>query len=151
MRRRVVKYSDDERRTKQEGMHDSSPREIMRLYRQTRDPRVFRGNAREAMFGDFSDVGDFRDCMEKLQHANSAFLTLDPEVRAVFSNDPGDLLAFLDDPDNRAEAVELGLVEPTQEEREAKLQAELDALREAAKASEAPEEGDDEDDQGEDD
>lgn len=47
-----------------------------------------------------------------VQNAQAAFAGLPAELRARFKNDPGLFLAFVDDPSNRDEAVELGLVEP---------------------------------------
>lgn len=42
-------------------------------------------------------------------------MTLPPEIRTRFDNDPGKLIDFVADPDNRQEAQELGIVNPAPE------------------------------------
>lgn len=60
--------------------------------------------------GDFSGVTDYHSAMNVVAAADAAFMELPGALRARFENDPGRLLAFLNDEKNRAEAVELGLV-----------------------------------------
>ncbi|CAJ0596428.1 unnamed protein product [Cylicocyclus nassatus] len=59
----------------------------------------------------FSETGQFYDPLTN-QNASQRqpMLALPSDVRERFGNDPAKLLAFLDDDDNRAEAVKLGLV-----------------------------------------
>ena len=65
-------------------------------------------------FGDFSDVPDYQTAFERVQAAQAAFDSLPAAVRRRFDNDPALLLNFLNDERNKAEAVELGLLEPAQ-------------------------------------
>lgn len=62
-------------------------------------------------YGDFSGVGDYHSACEAVAQAEAAFMTLPPEVRRRFDNDPGRLLEFLGDEANRDEAIKLGIVE----------------------------------------
>ena len=60
--------------------------------------------------GDFTGISDYHTAMNMVLAAQDEFLRVPPEVRARFQNDPAQLMAFLDDPANRAEAESLGLV-----------------------------------------
>lgn len=68
------------------------------------------GNSREPMYGDFTEVGDFFETQLKIKQAEETFMSLDPQIRKRFANEPGNLIQFLQDPENRAEAEKLGLV-----------------------------------------
>lgn len=79
--------------------------------------------------GDFSAATDFQTSMQLVRQAEEAFLTLPAELRAEFGNDPQELLSFLENPENRDKAIELGLVaRPVERTRDA-VQA-IDELRE---------------------
>lgn len=67
-------------------------------------------SARQPLVGDFTHITDFHSAMEAVRHAQAGFMDLPADVRAQFGNDPGVLLAFLEDPSNREKAVELGLI-----------------------------------------
>nr|WAE43889.1 MAG: internal scaffolding protein [Microviridae sp.] len=67
-------------------------------------------SGRSPIFGDFSGVSDYADALRRVEAAQDDFMELPVSVRSRFENDPGLLLAFLDDPRNRAEAVSLGLI-----------------------------------------
>ena len=62
-------------------------------------------------YGDFSNVGSFEECLNAVNEARGAFMALPAALRKRFGNNPGNLLEFLDDEDNRQEAEELGLLE----------------------------------------
>lgn len=61
-------------------------------------------------YGDFSEVMDFHSAMNAIRSSQEAFDSLPAQVRDRFANDPGRLLEFLQDDENRAEAVKLGLI-----------------------------------------
>lgn len=65
--------------------------------------------------GDFSAVTDFHTAMNMVRQAEESFMLLPGEVRERFANDPAKVIAFLDDPANRDEAVRLGIVAPPPE------------------------------------
>lgn len=62
-------------------------------------------------YGDFSNVEDYLTQMNRLTEAQEAFDALPANIRTRFQNDPGKLLEFIGDDENRDEAVKLGLVE----------------------------------------
>lgn len=63
-------------------------------------------------YGDFTDAPDYHDAMNKITAANEMFLTLPAAIRARFSNDPGEFLAFVDKPENANALIEMGLARP---------------------------------------
>ena len=72
-------------------------------------------NVRVPRSGDFTGIGDYQSAMQAVRAAQESFMELPAEVRARFSNDPQALMVFMDDPANRDEAVELGLVNKAEE------------------------------------
>lgn len=54
---------------------------------------------------------DFHAAMNFVRDSQNVFLTLPAHVRARFDNDAGRLTQFLENPENRAEAISLGLIE----------------------------------------
>lgn len=62
-------------------------------------------------YADVSDAGDFLSANIKYRQGVEAFENLSSKIRSRFNNDPMQLLQFLDDPNNREEAIELGFIE----------------------------------------
>lgn len=69
-------------------------------------------NKKAPMYGDFTGLPSFKDALNVVVKANEMFMSMDAFVRERFGNDPGRLLEFLDNPDNREEAIKLGLLQP---------------------------------------
>jgi len=67
-------------------------------------------NAISGTYGDFSGVHDYHTAINTLIAAESEFAALPAHLRQRFANDPANLIQFLDNPDNQAEAEKLGLV-----------------------------------------
>lgn len=44
------------------------------------------------MYGDFTDVQDYEDALARISRAQEGFMTLPPEVRERFKNNPGELV-----------------------------------------------------------
>lgn len=63
-------------------------------------------------YGDFTGVSDFRTAMDVVTRAQNEFMTLPPDIRARFGNDPHQLISFLEDPKNADDARKLGLLNP---------------------------------------
>lgn len=60
--------------------------------------------------GDFTDALSFEESMFAVRRAQEGFMTLTADLRRRFGNDPGQLIAFLENKDNKDEAIKLGLV-----------------------------------------
>lgn len=63
---------------------------------------------------DCTQIPDYQQALNTIHQANSAFMELPAKLRLRFDNDPGELLKFLENPENYQEGVDLGLLEPRQ-------------------------------------
>lgn len=64
----------------------------------------------KGVFTDLTYVTDYQTALDKVMKANQAFSELNSQTRNRFGNDPQNLVNFLQDPKNKAEAIELGLI-----------------------------------------
>lgn len=64
-------------------------------------------------YADVSEIPDLSTALQTVTKANEAFDSLPSDVRARFGNSPVQLLKFLEDPENTAEGIKLGLFQPT--------------------------------------
>lgn len=67
------------------------------------------GGMRDPQYGDFSGLGDYHACLNTVREAQDKFMALPAKIRSRFDNDPDKLIRFVEDSNNLAEAVELGL------------------------------------------
>lgn len=65
----------------------------------------------QGSYGDFTSVQDYQLSLNQVIAAQDAFDQLPARIRERFLNDPAHLMSFLSDPENREEAIKLGLVE----------------------------------------
>jgi len=63
----------------------------------------------QAQYGDFSNAEDYQTMCNKVVQAKEQFLNLPSNIRNRFNNDPAQLIGFLNDPTNDAEAITLKL------------------------------------------
>jgi phage internal scaffolding protein len=68
-------------------------------------------NERQALFGDFSQVGTYHEALNAIENANSQFMALPSDIRNEFENDPQKFMEFMSDENNLDKAVEMGLVD----------------------------------------
>lgn len=66
-------------------------------------------NIREGVSGDFSDIGDYKDCLDRINNAKDSFCALPSHIRDRFGNDPTAYVEFVLDPSNTDECIRLGL------------------------------------------
>lgn len=85
-------------------------------------------STRSALYGDFSDVGDYQSAQDTILRAQQQFAALPSKVRDRFKNNPAEMLSFVANPANLDEAATLGL-----------LSEEALARRASAGAPKAPE------------
>jgi len=105
--RRVQRKLNQKSRVEQSHRSIVNINSIVARYKKTGylpDPNV------KPTYGDFTQFTDFHDCKNRIQKAHADFLNLSSEIRKRFKNDPGLLIEFLNDPRNRSEAIELGLI-----------------------------------------
>ncbi|QXP07915.1 MAG: internal scaffolding protein [Arizlama microvirus] len=80
-------------------------------------------------YGDFTRITSFQEAHDMVMSARDSFMEFPASIRKIFKNDPGEMLAFLENPANKDEAIKMGLIEvptvipekPT--EKEAKAQS----------------------------
>lgn len=63
-------------------------------------------------WGDATQVPDYHQAMTVIADARSAFGELPSDIREMFNNEPGEMLAFISDAANRERAIELGMIPP---------------------------------------
>ena len=61
-------------------------------------------------YGDFTGMGDYMENMNKIVQAREMFEALPAKVRERFCNNPGAMIDFVMDPNNKDEAIRLGLL-----------------------------------------
>lgn len=131
--------NDEPSLTQQHFKDEADINNIMARYQKTGvlvDPLT--QTTRKPMFDDFSELGDFRDHQQAVIDAQEMFMELPSRLRARFGNDPAELLQWLSRPENKEEAIELGLFsKPSVETPEMPLKSEVSpevVKEEAAKA-----------------
>lgn len=63
----------------------------------------------EGSFGDHTQM-DYKEAMDLITNSKKSFEQLPVEIKKRFNQDPGELLHFMEKPENRKEAIELGLI-----------------------------------------
>lgn len=100
-------------RTQQHFKNECDINYIMRKYAKTgvlTDPNAINGS--QPTFGDFSNLPDLQEAKQIVIDANLMFEGLNSKIRKRFGNDPIKLIEFLRDPENKEEAIKLGIVNP---------------------------------------
>ncbi|WNK14351.1 MAG: internal scaffolding protein [Microvirus sp.] len=67
-------------------------------------------DVRAPQSGDFTGVSSYQEALNILREAQASFMEMPANVRSRFENDPGQFVAFCDDPANLPEMDRLGLV-----------------------------------------
>lgn len=100
---------DDPSLTKQSDLKDSDINNILGKFVKT---GILPSLKPEGVYADVSELGDYRECLEKVMKAEELFSQLPSKVRDRFSNDPESLISFCLDEKNMDELVSLGLAKP---------------------------------------
>lgn len=116
-----VDCTGDKIRTKQSFKRETDINRIMEKYVKTGDVSPEALAQRQATFADVSEIGDFQQCQQQVIDAGRAFMTLPPDLRARFENEPAQLLDFVSQEENREEAIELGIIQKPEVEPEASV------------------------------
>jgi len=119
-RRPRVDCSNMPSRTVQSEKASCDINNIVRQYRRTGVlPHMA---ARMPEFGDVSEVGDFREAVERVRATEAWFSKLPAAVRAKFQNDPIALMDAVGDPSREPELKALGLFGEEVEAAKAELE-----------------------------
>jgi len=61
-------------------------------------------------YGDFTGISDYQTALNQVIAAENEFMGLPAQIRSRFDNDPAKLIEFLENSENKDEAIKLGLV-----------------------------------------
>lgn len=107
-RKRLQLVFPDDGLTQQNFQEETDINNIMAKFAKT--GLVDHVNRVAGSYGDFTTVQDYQLHLDQVMAAQTAFMELPATIRRRFDNDPAHLLAFIQDPKNRDEAVSLGLI-----------------------------------------
>lgn len=104
----VTDFKGDKGLTVQSDRADADINTIIARYLKTGvPPPVSRG---EGFYGDVSHLSGLADSLIKIQEADLLFMQYPAALRERFDNDKVTFIEFLENPRNRDEAIELGLI-----------------------------------------
>jgi phage internal scaffolding protein len=104
--RSSIDFTDDPGLTLQAHKDECEVLNILAKY----DPSMTQEIMAKAEFG-YADSISFQEAQNTLAQAKESFEALPSKIRNKFANDPGQLLDFLSEPANQAEAFKLGLID----------------------------------------
>lgn len=102
--------NNQESMTQQSDAAETDINVIVQRFTQGQLPQVLM----EPLYGDFTDVPDYKTAVEMVKAAEEAFLTIPAKVRREFDNDPQKFIEFSLDPNNKDKLKEWGLTRPEQ-------------------------------------
>ena len=102
------------------------------------------GMAAQPIYADISEVPSYQELQNNAIVAKNKFMSLPAHLRRRFGNDPDELLAFLQDPNNKEEAIRLGLIEkpPTPPQNASQDNPKQDAAKSQTQADDKSKSGD---------
>jgi len=95
--------------TKQSFLAECDINNIMKQFQKTGMLSHVSAKAQSGIYADLPDEVDFQTAMNTVMAGEDAFASLPSKLRTRFGNDPAEFLAFVSDPANAEELVELGL------------------------------------------
>lgn len=111
IRRRVAITFTEPSQAVQEYRDSTDINNIIRRFKLTGElpPRI----RKQPLYADVSNIPDYATALNQVNEAQEAFFELPAELRARFNNDPGKMLAWVENPKNREAAETLGLLAPS--------------------------------------
>lgn len=106
--KRVRRVFEGESKTEQNHQNETDINKIVSRYQRTGQMPT---NLRLPYFGDFTGVTSYHEAVDRVREMETEFMKLPAALRKRFRNDPAELVDFLNDAENRSEAMKLGLVE----------------------------------------
>lgn len=95
--------------TKQEFVHQCDINNIIKEFSLTGQIHHLNAQAAQGRFMDLPDTFDFQEAIHEVQRAQEAFQALPSAIRNRFHGNPAEFLAFVQDPANADELIELGI------------------------------------------
>ena len=103
-----IDFSGKKSLTKQSMAKACNINNIMKRYQKT---GLIEHVKQGGSYGDFSNISSYQEALNQIIQAQESFETLAAPIRSRFNNDPDAFVKFIDDPKNKPEAIELGLIE----------------------------------------
>lgn len=102
----------------QQNMKDSTDvHQIMKKYTKNQQDAFLKSPVAQGIYSDTASMPSYQTAMEFVAKADSAFELLPSNIRSRFRNDPQQLMDFLQNPKNKEEAINLGILKkPVQTE-----------------------------------
>lgn len=97
-------------RTKQAHLRECDINVIIKQFSSTGMLSHISAKAAQGAYMDLPDPVDFQTAQNILIEGQEAFASLPSKLRDRFNNEPAQFLEFLQDTNNKAEAIELGLI-----------------------------------------
>lgn len=97
-------------RTKQAHLRECDINTIIKQFSSTGMLSHVSAKAAQGVYMDLPDPIDFQEAQNILIEGERAFASLPSKLRDRFGNEVAPFLEFLQDPNNKAEAIELGLI-----------------------------------------
>lgn len=111
---RIQTINEEPSLAQQQFKEECDVNHIMKKYEQT--GQIYHVNRKQGVYADLSNLTDYRQMLADVQKAEEAFQSLPAKVRYEFGNDPSKLIHFLQDKNNKSKAIELGLIEKTNDD-----------------------------------
>lgn len=111
---RYAKVCSTAERTKQEFVEECDINSIMRNWDST--GLIQHQSANPPTYGNFDQGINYQTALNAIIEADEQFGNLPSAIRTRMGNSPAKLLDFLQDPENREEAIKLGLIMPSASE-----------------------------------
>lgn len=109
---RVKTINEDPTMTQQQYKDQVNVNKIMEKYKKTGTITHVR-NAANGVYLDLTEIPDYPTALMQVQQAQQMFEQIPAHIRMKFSNDPGQLITYLKNPDNLQEAIKYGLLVPS--------------------------------------
>jgi hypothetical protein len=84
--------------------------DINNILRQFNVTGLLPENPLSPRYGDFTGISDYHSALNQVIAAENEFMALPAQIRSRFDNDPAKLIEFLENSENKNEAISLGLV-----------------------------------------
>ena len=103
----AIDFSNSPSRTKSEFKDEVNINTIVKKAMRT---GVLPSGDRQPLYADFTQLNSYESAQLAIAEAKSSFENLPSNIRAKFDNDVTELLDFVDNEDNKEEAIQLGLL-----------------------------------------
>lgn len=133
-----IMFTENDGKTKQEFKDECQIQNIINKYHKT--GMITHLAKHQGDYGDFSKITSYQDAVMAVMDAEQTFSELPANIRSEFQNDPGKLLAFVEDDKNYDKAVELGLLKKVEQAKQSAASQELTQDKKAAQQNSVKEE-----------